>query len=362
MYKIHCITSLTKDHIKEWNALWQKSPYANLFNSYEWLQTSIASDSITDYKIFFCYEKEKLVGVLPLTYSRCYGIRVLTSVGYRNVVDTAFLVEKRNSDLYEALFSKVFETDNLYLTTLDKDSSQILKKNHPEMLLSLMSVNPYIDFRTEEDPLRQMTSSDKRKIRSLQKKVGSDLVYKNHENPEEFEALFDLMCAVEAKSAKQRKAKEIFSDPYNVNFYKNMIKFCKKFIQVHFLYYKDEPIAYGFCIADRKTLYGYQTSYLFEYRKLSPGKLMLINLVEHIEKGRFTLFDLGGGISAYKQEFTPLYFFQFNLYYSRNLFIRLWWRSINTARRIKQIYWHTNYTRDHEFLFKTYENVLPDTF
>jgi len=54
-------------------------------------------------------------------------------------------------------------------------------------------------------------------------------------------------------------------------------------------------------------------------------------------------------------EFTSDYRVLYNIYYSPNFFVMLWWKLINKLRRLRQIIKPKKYTRDHEFLFKTIE-------
>ena len=161
------------------------------------------------------------------------------------------------------------------------------------------------------------------------------------------------MFAIDQKSGKQRHSKDIFSNKEERDFYTNIVKYCQRFVQLCFLYYENTPIAYSFNFKNRKIYVGYQTSYLLERRKLSPGKVMIIYMLEKLKKDSADLLDLCGGISYYKQEFTLKYYFQHNLYYSKSFLVMKWWKLINLARRIKQIVFPEKFTRDHEFLFKT---------
>lgn len=348
--------TVTSELIAEWDEAWNQSENATVFNSYWWFELCLRAEKITNFEIAVCYRRGELVAIVPLLKSRCYGVPVMTTLGYKYCVDTPFLLVDTSTEVVEFFFTALLAKYALYLTTIDESIATVLKTSFPTLFLSLMSVNPYIQL-GEGDPLRYVSSSNKRSIRKVLRAHGSDFTFQEHTaDTSDLGAEFEKLVSIEQHSSKKANHKDIFSDTHTLSFYKHMVKYGKQFVRIYVLLYKETPIVYGLCLTDGKKMIGYQTSYLLEYRSLSPGKILLQNVLNDLNES-FEIFDFGGGISTYKQEYTPNYFFQYNLYYSNNIFIVLWWKSINWARRMKQTYFPLKYTRDHEFLFKTIEQA-----
>ena len=354
-YQIKILSSIDSRFVKEWQNLWKKSDNANLFNSYDWFVTCQNAGEVTHYQVFACYQDKELVAVFPTTSTKCYGINVTVPIGHTFIVDTAFLTKNYDHELLKHLFEKVLQK-NVYITTLDEKITTILKLIFPNLFFSLISVNPYVNF--ENDPLRFFGGSKMRKLNHIIKINQENLEFREYNQNDDLEKQLNVMFEVEQHSAKKQNAKDIFSQEENRQFYINLVRYSKKFVKIFFLYYQNKPIAYGFCLLSGNKLIGYQTSYLAEYAKLSPGKIMVKYLLETLKDKSIEVFDFGGGVSAYKQQFTPDYFFQYNLYHSNNMFIMLWWKSINFARRMKQIVLPEKFTKDHQFLFKTFSQLV----
>jgi CelD/BcsL family acetyltransferase involved in cellulose biosynthesis len=227
------------------------------------------------------------------------------------------------------------------------------------MLFSLMSVNPVVHL--AGDPMVNASKSNvdilKRIIRQNQGKLdfrmGSDM----SSLPE----YLDMMFKIEQNSAKKLHSKDLFSKAENRLFYANLIKYCAKFVKIGFLYYDNIPIVYQFGFLYRDIFAAYQTAYLAEYRKLRPGKTMLMHLMNDLKNVNVNTLDLGGGISSYKTEFTSDRRFLYDIYLSNNPFVMAWWKLINSVGRTKKILMPEKNTQDHKYIFKTIQQNYAQT-
>ncbi len=355
IYHTKILREIDKTLIAQWKKLWAKAENANAFNSYEWFVTSKEAGKIESYEIFACYDQEMLVAIFPLCPSRSYGVNVWVPMGDEFIVDTAFLIEKYDPEICKSLFKQIFIHKNIYITTLDEKATTLLKKVFPQLFFSLISVNPYIDF--QNDPLRFLSGSQRRKMKPILKENQDHLHFKKYTAEDNLEDHLEKIFEIEQQSAKKLHAKDVFSKQENIDFYRTMLKHCRKFVVIYFLYYDEIPFVYGFCLRYGSKVVGYQTSYLATYRNFSPGKIMLKYSLEDMMDDGVDTFDFGGGVSAYKQAFTPQYFYLYNLYHSGNPFIMMWWKAINAVRRGKQVLFPQKFTKDHQFLFKTFSQV-----
>lgn len=351
-YQVKILHKINSELLSDWEDLWKQAENANIFNSYDWFVASEKSDQIKGLKIYAVYLDKKLVGLFPLTFTKCYGVPVAVPIGHKFIVDTAFLLKSFDPELIKTLFSEILKNENVYLTTLDETVVGLLKNIFPQLFFSLISVNPYVTFDT--NPLSYFSGSKLRKLRQVLKVHANNLEFKEYNKHHNLLEQIQKMIGIEQHSAKKMRSKDIFSDNENVVFYTNLARYCKKFVRLFFVYYQKKPVVYAFCLQSAQKVIGYQTSYLPEYSKLSPGKIILRNILEQLATEDAEMFDFGGGVSAYKQQFTPKYLFQYNLYFSKNVLVMKWWKVINSIRRIKQMLLPEKHTRDHEFLFKEF--------
>jgi CelD/BcsL family acetyltransferase involved in cellulose biosynthesis len=189
----------------------------------------------------------------------------------------------------------------------------------------------------------------KKILEESKKRITFDVYTSKKEILSYLETMFDI----DTNSGKKKLKRDIFSNEKEREVFRNFVLFCSQFVQICILRFDGKAIAYNFNFAFGNHYVGYHTSYLAEYKHLSPGKLVVYCLIEYLAKSNYKLLDMGEGLSTYKQEFTKDYVMQYDLYMSNNSMVLQWWKLINTARRVKQIVLPEKNTRDHEFMFKT---------
>lgn len=339
--------------IKDWEVLWEKAENANINNSYEWFLMHYENSNDKKIVIYTCYEQQELVGIFPFIENQYFGIPTMTTPGSNISFNTPFLVRNITSDILEPVFEQITKDfDNLFIPKIDTKETEILHNLFPKIFFHLMSANPFIDL--TENPFQFLSKSSLKGIDRVLKKHKHNLSIKYYDQHSDLNNHLETIFYIDQNSGKKQKSRDIFSKKENREVFQNFVKYCKRYIKICFLYYKDIPIAYDFIFTYKQTFLDYQTSYLLEYNQLSPGKIILYSMLKGLNKHEFKLFDLCGGLSNFKQKFTQTYYLQYNLFYSNKKLIMLHWRLINTARRIKQILLPEKHTRDHEFLFKEF--------
>lgn len=353
-YSTTVIHSIDDSFIKQWKGLWEKSENATAFNSYEWFTMHVEAYKIKKYEIYACFNKKKLVAILPLYHTKRFGISVKSVMG--DICDTPFLMEKYDKNLLRDFFTRITRDGNLYLMKVDEKATMLLHEMFPEMFYPLMSVNPYILI--ESDPLRYLPSSAKADIRKILRRNEGQLKFELYTGRKSLEKNLPIVFSIAEKSAKKLNSRDIFSKKEKREYFQHFVTYLSKFVRIGVLYYQNTPIVSAFGFITNHLFWGYYISYLYDYRKLSPGKLMIVELLQECVDSSITHFDLGGGISNYKQQFTPTYRCLYDIYYSPNPLFMWVWKTINFARRMKQRLLPEKYTRDHEFLFKDFINIF----
>jgi hypothetical protein len=350
MYNIVTIKHIDDEFIKEWKELWESAKNANIYNSYEYFLTSLEISHNKNYKIYVCYKDKKLVALLPLQKYKCFGIGVWGTINKDHLVDTPFLMKKYDRNLFESFFSQIFAEGNVYIQKVDDGASELLHKIYPNTLFSLISVNPLVPL--DGDPFVSASQSTIKLLRKIIRKNEGHLRFEMHNTnlPKHMQTLLNF----QKSTSKSKRSMDIFADKETKTYYVNLAKNASQIVWICFLYLDDILIAYQYGFLYRNIFVGDQIAYHDDYKKIRAGKLMVYYIIEELKKlGKVKLLDQGGGISSYKMEFSSEYRLLYNIYYSRNIFVMMWWKMINKTRRIKQILSPRKYTRDHEFLFKT---------
>lgn len=349
-YQIKKISTLDNDSIKRWLDLWNEAENANVFNSYDWFAGSMNSKEMDKQCIYFCYKKDTLEAVLPLVKGNRYGIGVLTTPDSFAISEESILLRERSSELLKYFIDEIAKEGNLYLTRINEETAIKLKEVNSKVYLTVISVNPTINL--QQDPLISLARSTEKNIKKATNGEEKYFKFKLYNHKDNLEDKLKIMFEIDSQSGKEKHSRNIFSREQSRKFFHNMIKNMNKFVEICILYYKNKPIAYNFNLVSKNVYFAYQTSYLYQFRKYSPGKITIIELLKTIGKQEYKIFDFGEGLSFYKQEFTQKYVKKYDLHYSQNIFVKLWWKIIITARMYKQILRPEKYSRDHEFLFR----------
>src|SRR5690606_12247254 len=92
----------------------------------------------------------------------------------------------------------------------------------------------------------------------------------------------ELVFAIDKESSKEKKGYSVFKDRSIKNFYKKLSKQLGDTFLVNVLYYKDKPIAYYIGFIMKGTYYWSQNAYILEYGQYSPGKVLLVKLIDFL--------------------------------------------------------------------------------
>lgn len=351
-YKTEILNEIDYVFVRQWRNLWDRAENSNPFNSHDWLKMNSETINHKENKIYVSYEGDKLVAVLPLTKNKCFGVPVYCPLGYKEIVNSPFLLETIDKYLIYSFFNKIIEDNNIYLPKVDTKEVSILNEIFPEMFFPLISVNPYINI--GNNPLRYVSKSNikllKKRIKSIKKRI----TFRTYDYKYNLDKYLEVMFKIDSKSAKSLRSKDIFSKEENKEIFKKIVTHCGKYVCISFLYYDKLPIAYSFNFIFKNTFLGYQMSYLRQYKDITPGKLIIFHLLNNLKRTPFRIIDFCGGLSSYKMEFVKDYYFQHSILFSRNPLIMSYWKAINRVRRFKQNIYPEKHSRDHEFLFKTF--------
>jgi len=151
-----------------------------------------------------------------------------------------------------------------------------------------------------------------------------------------------IVFALDSQSRKQARGYSAFADDTIREFYKNLGKNFKEYMQIHILYFEEKPIAYeiGFFIG--KTYFGSQMAYISDYKQYSPGKVILAKVIDLIASKGITMMNMGSGDSPVKKLVTEEKRVLYEVILSRNTFAKTYIKNLGKLK--EQIYcqMHTN--------------------
>ena len=332
----------------EWSDLWEKSDNAHFFNSPEWFKVNLETLNYEKYLIFTVFEKNELVGVLPLVERRVYGIPVLTDANNFFSEKSALLTKDDSLDIIQFIVNNALESGNILLRELPKRLAKYIDTDKAHKFSYLSSVCLFIKL--DENPLKELNKKQKSKIRNKIKKNKSI----------KFETItkigkreIQLMQNIEYRSYKNFRNKSVLNKNKNLKLIRNLIKYAGKFLRLDIINYKEDEIVYGLGLIFKDTYLAYLTAFDKRFSKLSPGKILLYFLLNDLKDQGFKTFDFARGLSVLKKEFTKDFNLQYDVYLVRNIFLYHHFKVINAVRRLKMIIFNQKNNYDNLYLFKT---------
>lgn len=338
-------TQLEEKLIKDWLSLWNNSPFANYSNSPHWFMSLIETFNYKNFTIITIYNNEHLLAIAALIKKRIYGIELYAFPPENFVCGLPFLVNTQNKSLLRTLLSKLLKLGNVFIENSPEFLAKDLKEQTTKINAFISTLNYYINIIKDNDG--QIVIRHKRKMMRRAQSIGKMLNLRSF-NEQVTEAL-NVAFAIDNKSRKQTKGYNTFSNKQSKKFYRLLAKNFKEKFLVNILYYEKKPIAYEIGFLVNKTFYGSQIASLSSYDNYSIGRILLVHLIEILNKKGIEKLDFGSGEDHVKKSFTKDYILLYNIIISKNIFIRTYLHLILQLRT--KIF---NYLKRHIKLYTTY--------
>ena len=180
-----------------------------------------------------------------------------------------------------------------------------LSVNGYKYIVSKGPVSPFI--RTENLSWEEYLKSLKKKARgnfkrkqNIIRREGTTIIKQISDHDE----ILNIITRVENRSWKHRSGSAIVDKEHQMTFYKLLMKnFGSRFI-FFALFFNDKPICFSMGLLYRNRYYSLKTSYDSDYKKVSPGIVLRLNLLQYCFDNKFYEFDFSGEDEQWKKEFT----------------------------------------------------------
>ncbi len=330
-YRIKKITRLTKEYSHQWSNLWNSAPGAHFFNSLEHFISFIDVFPATKYMIVFCYKKDELVAILPLVWGYRFGIKTLLCIdSFGDSIDRSSLcIKKQDPEILRFLIESATEKkNNIFLAELEEKHLNLFMRNNMSIIknctfeFSCKSLR--INF--EKDLLASMSKKTRKKFKKKIKKSEDSMTFEFHRK--ENAGDFQKMIEIEQKSWKSKKGIAIFQKDSARNIYRSWIKNNNKNVGVAFLKKDNKEIACLFGMFANKTFLITNIAFVSEFSKFTPGKILIFYVLRYLQKNGFNTVDFSVGDSKWKRDFSNQILKQYDFYFSKNLSVCIWWKSL----------------------------------
>lgn len=179
-----------------------------------------------------------------------------------------------------------------------------LSVNGYKYIVSKGPVSPFI--RTKDLSWEEYLKSLKKKARgnfkrkqNIIKREGTTIIKQISDHDE----IQNIITRVESRSWKHRSGSAIVDKEHQMTFYKLLIKNLGSHFIFFVLFFNDKPICYSMGLLHRKRYYSLKTSYDDNYKKISPGIVLRLNLLQYCFDNEFCEFDFAGENEQWKKEF-----------------------------------------------------------
>ncbi len=295
---------------RDWKLLEKKNNLI-IFQTYDWNKNWIEFNN-SEFKImtFVVYSESKPIAIFPFYKKKKFFFNILKWIGndisdyLGPIVDKDYLVEKKIFDkIWDEITLKTkFECDLIYLNK--QSSHKTLFYNPITNFLNCVKYNSNYGINLLKwNLLIKDKNKSIQQYRSKRKKLSSLGNLKFTYNIEDLEDKKQLIYQM-IEWKKNTKKKQNFINTFDDKFYSDFIK--KENVLISAIKLNDKFIAGILGLKFKNDYYFLLPSYRIENEtfKLSPGRILLIDLINFLYEKKFNFFNFCDGNQSYKQEWS----------------------------------------------------------
>lgn len=326
--KTNIITHIDQQFLDEWKQLWLHSPYANYFNGPQWFLSLLETFTYENYVLVALYNKEKLVGVGAFVKEKRFGLDVYTVAPNDFVCGEPFLLDYQNEAIIKSFVEAINTLGAVYLENVPETIVSLMQNAIPSIKVNTSSINLY--FTLHKDDHDRVLIPKRSRLTNRIKECAEDFTTKFFDG--NMDKGLDTVFSIDKQSSKESKGYSTFSDPEIKTLYKNLAKQLKDHFSVAILYFKEKPIAYyiGFIVND--VYYWSQNAYILAYGQYSPGKILLVNIIDHLGSVGVKKVDFGPGDYRMKRLLTNDFHTLYSVIIAEKIFTRRYIASMKATK------------------------------
>lgn len=281
-----------------------------IFQTFKWNKNWIKFNNIKSTLIFVVYADNKPVAIFPFYKQKKFFFKILKWVGndisdyLGPIIDNNFLRERESFDLiWKKILLKIkIECDLIYLDKQTNNKNLFYNPIVSFLNCEIYSMNYGIDLHGWNSVLKDKNKSIQQ-YRSKKKKLSLLGNFEFINNVENFESKKNLISQM-IHWKKNTKNKKDFAKSFEDRFYFDFLE--NENLSISAFKLNDEYIAGILGLKYKNNYYFLMPSYKFddETFKLSPGRILLIDLINFLHEKKIDYFNFCDGNQPYKKEWS----------------------------------------------------------
>lgn len=319
--------------LKDWNNLWQNSSLRHYFNSPTWFLACQRTFNYGKSVFIKCYRNVRLVGILPLIFTKKYAIASYNFAGNQYLDKASILLINNDTNILKSLINCLSQLGNYYLAEIEESLLNIHNLKQ-EIGFASSSVSPFLPL--SQNPFQHLSVTNKKKIvkkiEAEQKQFALKIFRGNVEQS------LRAMGEIESATFNSKQNRDAFSDIRLRQLYLNLGRLDGDSVTVFILLYKGEPICFRAGFIAGNTYFGSHTAYKTIYKHLIPGKILIFLMLPELAKMGIEVVDFSRGNNPLKRDLTPYSNEQYSIFYSANLLVMVWWKSLVSLKNVLEVH------------------------
>jgi CelD/BcsL family acetyltransferase involved in cellulose biosynthesis len=288
-----------------------------VFQCYDWLyhwQQTIGDDRSIQPVIVTVSHRGKVVALFPMALRRALGARIIEFLGGEQsdynapLIINSYITEARMQDIWDHV-QDVLPTHDIKLM-LRIPQFLIKKENFLCSLLEARRVASSYGL-TLPQSIEELNILIPKKIRSDSKRQTKRLTKQGYlstiiaETDIEYKKLLEKMIEQKRHRYQLTGVRDVLADPIVQNFYKGLIPNSESKFKIHLsgLILNETVLATHWGCLYKERFYFLMPAYDEKWKKYSPGRLLLEELMNWSVKNNIKLFDFSIGSEKYKQTY-----------------------------------------------------------
>jgi CelD/BcsL family acetyltransferase involved in cellulose biosynthesis len=308
-----------------WDPLVTRAGIVNVFLTFDWLATWCDHFGSQQQLLVIVVRDDKgVIGIAPLAITQREGFQRLGAIGagLADYEDFIIAQDTEREALLEAIFlaaDRVGGWDIFQLNKMPGDSANfesltavLQRRPGPPPSLRTFSTAPYVSIKTSWEDYwlglnKRFRTDSERQLRRLEREKGT-ISYHEPTDLEELNHYLELL--IRWHLVRRNKIKgdySLFEDATKIEFYKDLARrfFSTGWLSMVGMRSGAETVAVDFGFNYGGKYFGGIPTFSEAYSRYSPGRLLLIHLVEESFDKGFKEFDMCYGDEDYKFSFNP---------------------------------------------------------
>ena len=284
----------------QWNSLANLTPSTHALMTYEWVYNYLKHyQTDGNWVVILCVHDDKLVGALPLSLHpypiKFANAKIARALFNHQTMSLHVLVDTKSSKhILETLFQQAFRSAHkicsIELPRIEQDSPSCQYIQQSTLGLTDFCENgaslaPISNYQDHQAKLSKNFKSNLNKARNKAQKLG-ELVFIDGRTKEDPITALKSFIELEASGWKGQEGTAIKCHAIDRAFYQDLVKDLQEsgMLYFHSLELAGKSIASNLGLYFNNTLLLWKLGYSEEHKRLSPGNLLIEQLIQHHQK------------------------------------------------------------------------------